>query len=120
MKYYTTPISPELFESGEIGASTGISDIYFDTSPQETVTKIVIATLVDKLPEWERSAVEMTVMYKMTYEEAAEEISFRRGKKTDKKTVWKWSRKGMQQLEEWLSQPWVHNITGGKVPKRGS
>lgn len=116
MKPYTTPVSPELFESGNIGASTGVSDVYFDTSPEEDVTKIVVATLVEKLPEWQRSAVEMTIMYKMTYEDAAEHISLMRGKKTDKKTVWKWSRKGLRQLEEWLTQPWVHNITGGKVP----
>jgi DNA-directed RNA polymerase specialized sigma24 family protein len=114
---YSTPISPELFESGAIGLSTSLTDTYFDDTPIEDVLKIVVSTMVDRLPEWERSSVEMTVMYKMTYEEAAKEISLRRGVKTDKKTVWKWSRRGMEKLKEWMEQPWVHNITGGRVPQ---
>lgn len=110
------PISPELFESGGIGASTANKDYYFDNRPKEEVLKIVISTLVDSLPEWEKSSVEMTIMSKMTYEQAAQEISILRGKKTDRKTVWKWARRGMKMLEEQLQQPWVHNITGGRVP----
>jgi len=117
VRKYSSPISPELFESGAIGAYTAVHDVYFDDRPPEEVLKIVVSTLVEMLPEWERSSVEMTVMYKMTYEQAAKEISVRRGKKTDKKTVWKWSRRGMEQLRVWLEQPWVHNITGGRVPE---
>lgn len=119
MKKYSSPVSPELFESGDIGMSASILDKYFDNTPKEEVLKIVISTFVDALPEWERSSVEMTVMYRMTYEAAAQEISIRRGVKTDKKTVWKWSRRGMKRLQESLEQNWVHNITGGRVP-RGS
>jgi DNA-directed RNA polymerase specialized sigma24 family protein len=119
VKRYSSPVSPELFESGDIGLSSSTTDIYFDDAPPEEVLKIVVSTLVDNLPEWEKSSVEMTIMSKMTYEQAAKEISIRRGIKTDKKTVWKWSRKGMEMLRESLEQPWVHNITGGRVP-RGS
>jgi len=109
-------VPPEYFESGEIGRQTATFDEPF-MHEQEDVLRIVLDNFINMLPEWNRSSVQMTLMSKMTYEEAANVITTLRGIHTDKKTVWRWTYKGVEMIQEWLSKaPWVNNITGGKIP----
>ena len=79
--------------------------------------RIVLDDFVNLLPEWQRSAVQMTVMANMTYREASEIISTLRGIPTDRKTVWRWSKSGVEQIMEWMRKsPWVGAITRNKIP----
>ena len=116
MRSYSSPISPDLFESGDIARSTGVEDEYFKEEGEEAV-RMVLHVFMDMLPKWEREAIEMTIMKRYTYEEAAKHISLARGKRTDKKTVWKWTRVGMERLRGWLAQAeWASHMTGMKIP----
>lgn len=110
-------IPPDYFDSGEIGRQTSSGDSYFTSSEREDSTRMVLDTFVKNLPEWKRSAVQMCIMSNMTYEQAAEHISSLRGKKTDKKTVWRWARAGVEDLKAWLvKSPWVSPMTNSKIP----
>jgi DNA-directed RNA polymerase specialized sigma24 family protein len=116
MRRTTSYINPEYFDSGEIGRQTADEDKYF-ASDSEPSVRIVLDNFVKFLPEYRKTAVEMCVMAGLTYEEAADEISLRRGIKTDKKTVWRWARAGLEDLKLWLSNsPWVSAATNGKIP----
>lgn len=116
MKHSLSFVSPEYFDSGAIGRMTATNDEYF-VQEMEPAVKVVLDEFVSLLPEWSRSAVQMCVMSGMTYEEAAEHISVLRNKKTHKKTVWRWARKGVEELREWLVMaPWVSTMTSGKIP----
>lgn len=110
-------IPPEYFDSGEIGRQTSSGDNYFTSKRHEDSTRMVLDTFVKNLPEWKKSAVQMCVMSNMTYEQAAEHISELRGKRTDKKTVWRWARSGLEDLKVWLvKSPWVFYMTNSKIP----
>lgn len=110
-------VPPEYFESGEIGRQTARQDNYFTSAEAEESTRMVIDNFVNQLPEWKRSAVQMCIMANLTYEEAAEEISVLRGKKTDKKTVWRWAKAGVEDMKKWLvKSPWVAAMTNDKIP----
>ena len=118
MKPYTSPFSPEMFNAGEIASASATNDEYFSPDfDADDAARIVLDVFVNLLPEWKRSAVQMCVMSKLTYEEAAERISVMRGVKTHKKTVWRWAQQGVTQMRGWLvNAPWVSTITGGKIP----
>lgn len=109
-------IPPDYFDSGEIGKQTASDDDYFSSDYEESV-RMVLDNFVQSLPEWKRTSVLMCVMSNITYEQAAKEISAMRGVKTDKKTVWRWAKAGLEDLKEWLSKSfWVSHITNGKIP----
>jgi DNA-directed RNA polymerase specialized sigma24 family protein len=109
-------IDPALFDSGAIGQATGREDEYF-SSETESAVRIIMDNFVKQLPEYKRTAVEMCVMSKITYEEAAKHISIMRGVETDKKTVWRWAQSGVEDLKRWLmDSPWVAPVTQGKIP----
>ena len=110
-------VSPDYFENGEIGRQTATRDDYFSSPDAEEASRMVIDNFVNQLPEWKRTAVQMCIMANLTYEEAAEEISILRGKKTDKKTVWRWARAGVEDMKGWLvKSPWVASMTNNKIP----
>jgi len=112
----TVFIDPNLFESGSIAQSTGRKDNYF-SSDSEDVVRMVLDNFIKQLPPLKHAAIEMCVMSKITYEEAAHEISLKRGVETDKKTVWRWAQSAVEELKEWLmDSPWVSAITQGKIP----
>lgn len=116
VKKYVVSLDPNLFESGSIGLQTAERDVHFDTDTEPTV-RMVLDVFVSLLPENHRSAVEMCIMSRLTYEEAAERISIDRGIQTDKKTVWRWAKAGAEQLRRWLiDSPWVGPLTNGKIP----
>lgn len=93
----TAIVSPEYFDSGEIGRQTANPDGYFKTI-NETTLKIVIDHFVQRLPDNHRAAVEMCVMQGLSYATAAEHFTVERGITTDPKTVWRWANKGIEQL----------------------
>jgi hypothetical protein len=116
VKKTTVYVDPAFFDSGEIGAKTGTYDSHFLNDTEDSV-RMVLDSFVSQLEEYKKSAVEMCVMSKMTYEEAAEHISVARGIETDKKTVWRWARAGLEDLRSWLmDSPWVSPLTNGKIP----
>jgi hypothetical protein len=118
MKSYSSPFSPEMFNGGEIASASATHDEYFGPDfDADNATRIVLDDFVNLLPEWKRSAVQMCIMSKLTYEEAAERISVMRGVDTHKKTVWRWAHQGVEQMKEWLvKSAWVGTLTGGKIP----
>jgi len=116
MRRSTSYVNPEYFDSGNIGRQTATEDEYFASSSEPSV-RIVLDSFVRLLPEYRKSAVEMCVMAGLTYEQAADEISLRRGVKTDKKTVWRWAHAGLQDIQLWLSESsWVAAATNNKIP----
>ncbi len=111
----STSVPPEFFDSGQIGAQTASYDE--EDKEGDDVVRIIIDDFIQFVPEWKRSAVQMTVMSKLTYEEAAEKISVMRGVPTDKKTVWRWAQEGLQIVKDYLiASPWVGAMTNGKIP----
>ena len=113
----TAIVSPDVFGSGAIGEQTATVDEYF-TDLDESTLRIVVDHFVSKLPEPQKSAVEMCIMHKITYEEAAEKISIDRGIRTDKKTVWRWAQQGVETLGKMFdAAKWTAAIS--KVPGDG-
>ena len=109
-------VSPDAFGSGEIGRQTASEDQYFKQEPEPSV-RMILSYFVQHVPEYKRSAVEMCVMSQITYEAAAEVISVMRGTPTDKKTVWRWAKAGLEDIKGMLIRsPWVNAATNGKIP----
>lgn len=109
-------MDPEYFSSGNIARQAATHDKYFKEEIEPAV-RVVLDEFVSLLPEWSRTAVQMCVMSGITYEEAAKHISIMRGITTHKKTVWRWARKGVEELRAWLTvAPWVGTMTDGKIP----
>lgn len=110
-----TIISPDYFESGEIGRQTAGDDEYFVSTNEKTL-RIMFDHFVGKLPEYQRSAVQMCVMSGMTYEQAGEIISVQRGIRTNKKTVWRWAQQGVEMLGKMLQAAGWAAAISPKVP----
>ena len=109
-------VSPEAFGSGEIGRQTAVEDEYFKKNPEPSV-RMILFHFVEHVPEFKKSAVEMCVMSQLTYEEASQKISALRGISTDKKTVWRWAKAGLEDIKVMLIRsPWVNAATNGKIP----
>lgn len=94
----TAHIDPDYFDSGAIGAQTAVEDQYFRSGAEPTL-RIVIDYFLKKLDDNERIAVQMCVMEGYSYNEAAKWFTEERGRPTDRKTVWRWARNGLQKLE---------------------
>jgi DNA-directed RNA polymerase specialized sigma24 family protein len=110
-----TTLDPEAFASGQIGIQTATYDEPFRQDKDSTI-RIVIDHFVSKLPEPQKSAVEMCIMAGMTYEEAARHITIDRGIITHKKTVWRWAKQGVNMLGRMFQNAgWVGAIDP-KVP----
>ena len=92
-----TTLDPAALESGDIGRQTAVTDRYFDGDVEPTL-RIVVGHFLERLPEPQKTAVEMCIMKRMTYKEAAEWFSAERGRVTDPKTVWRWAQQGVEQL----------------------
>ena len=102
-----TMLDPEYLESGTIGLSTAVYDEYFTERPEPTL-RIVLDTFLQHVPEPQKTALEMCVMKRVTYKEAAEYFTTLRGKPTDPKTVWRWAQQGVQMMGVMLSNtPWA-------------
>jgi hypothetical protein len=111
----STSVPPEFFDSGQIGAQSASYDE--PDKEGDDVVRIIIDDFLQFVPEWKRSSVQMTLMSKMTYEEAAQKITELRGVRTDKKTVWRWAQEGVEIIKEYLmASPWVGAMTKGKIP----
>ena len=108
-------IPPEYFDSGEIGNQTAGADRYF-TSTSEPTLRIMFDHFLSKLPEPQKSAVEMCIMSGITYEQAAEYISVDRGANTDRKTVWRWAQQGVEMLGKMLNAAGWTAAISPKVP----
>ena len=109
-------VSPDAFGSGEIGRQTAVDDEYFEQNPEPSV-RMILDHFIKYVPEYKKSAVEMCVMSMITYEAAAEQISIARGVNTDKKTVWRWAKAGLEDIKAMLIRsPWVNAATNGKIP----
>ncbi len=92
-----TSLDPAAMESGDIGRQTADVDTYFASGVEPTL-RIVVHQFLEQLQEPQRAAVEMCIMKRMTYKEAAEWFTLERGVKTDPKTVWRWAQQGVDRL----------------------
>jgi DNA-directed RNA polymerase specialized sigma24 family protein len=92
-----TTLDPAVLESGDIGRQTANVDEYFDGGVEPTL-RIVVHHFLAQLEEPQRTAVEMCIMKRMTYKEAAEWFTLERRVKTDPKTVWRWAQQGIERL----------------------
>jgi DNA-directed RNA polymerase specialized sigma24 family protein len=105
-----TTLDPAALESGDIGRQTAVTDQYFDGDVEKTL-RIVVTHFMDQLREPQRAAVEMCIMKRMTYKEAAHWFTEERGIRTDPKTVWRWAQQGIAILTEMFENArWVHAI----------
>lgn len=96
-----THLDPEYLESGSIGMATAVYDEYFTERPEPTL-RIVLDKFIEHVPEPQRTAMEMCVMKRMTYKEAAEYFTTQRGVTTDPKTVWRWAHQGVKHMARML------------------
>ena len=112
-----TTIEPGAFEAGSIARQNHDIDIPFiDPSDPEAFAR-VLNYLVEKLDEPDRSCVSACVMKGISYREAAEIIEIEVGRLVDKKTVWRWTQRGVDQLRVWLeATPWVGILVGDRIP----
>lgn len=108
-------VSPDYFASGEIGAQTADYDKYFTTGEEPTL-RIMFDHFVAKLPEPQKSAVQMCIMSRLTYEQAAEHFTVERGINTDRKTVWRWAQQGVEMLARMLKAAGWAAAMSPKVP----
>jgi DNA-directed RNA polymerase specialized sigma24 family protein len=110
-----TTLDPVALESGDIGRQTANTDRYFDGGVEPTL-RILVSHFIERLDEPQRTAVEMCIMKRMTYKEAAEWFTLERGIKTDPKTVWRWAQQGVDRLGRMFQRArWMHAIEP-KVP----
>lgn len=106
-------LDPEYLASGSIGAQTASEDEYFRTGNEPTL-RIVVDYMLQQLEEPQRTAVQMCIMERISYAQAAQWFSSERGKKTDPKTVWRWAQQGVEQLARMFEKAgWAAQI----VPK---
>jgi len=110
-----TTISPDAFGTGDIGAQTATHDKYFYEDKDSTI-RIVLDHFVARLPEPQKSAVEMCIMAGMTYQEAADHMTVQRGIVTDKKTVWRWAKQGVEMLGRMFKSAGWAGAISPKVP----
>ena len=112
-----TTLDPRSMDYGEIAKQTAIEDRYFDNDRLEALA-LILDHLVDQLIEPDQSAVRMCVMANLSYPEAGRLLGNERGGKPyDPKTVWRWARRGVLQLKEWLTaSEWLSDMTGGRIP----
>lgn len=108
-----TSLDPRAFAFGEIAAQTADRDDYF-ARPRLEVIQLVLDHLVDELQEPDRAAVRMCVMANLSYPEAGRLLGNDRngGKAYDPKTMWRWTKRGLATLEEWLQDAaWLSEVT---------
>jgi DNA-directed RNA polymerase specialized sigma24 family protein len=105
-----TTLDPAALGSGDIGRQTAVEDFYFNGEVEPTL-RIVVHHFLERLEDPQKSAVEMCIMKRMTYKEAAEWFTQERRKNTDPKTVWRWAQQGVAQLGKMFENAqWAHGI----------
>lgn len=110
-------IDPAWFEYHGIGGQTAVEDTYFDPGEQVDTLEKVIGLVVDRLPEPDRTCVRVTVMHRHSYEHAAGYLEVDLGYRPDRKTVWRWTQRGLDQIKDELqSSPWANVLLDGRIP----
>lgn len=97
-----TSLNPAFLDSGSIGAATASHDEYFTQRPEPTL-RIVLDQFLQRVPEPQKTAVEMCVMKRVTYKDAADWFTTSRGITTDPKTVWRWAQQGVAMMGKMLA-----------------
>lgn len=114
-----TSLDPSWFEHGAIAKQTATLDTYPSSDADATpgALLMVLDEMVQQLPEPDRSAVQMTVMSGYSYQEAAEMLEPQLGRLVDRKTLWRWARRGLLTVKERLGDaPWASVLTEGRIP----
>lgn len=114
-----TSIDPASMEAGSIARQTGSDDRYF-AIPEDVLT-LIVRSMVDRLPEPDRSCVQMTVMHRLSYAEAGRLLApwLGRNKPIDGRTVWRWAKRGVASLQAALEEsPWAADMLVDRVPVR--
>ena len=111
-----TILDPELLERGEIGELTAWWDEYFRPS-EPGALEIILGELVDGLDEPYRSCVQMVAMHGMTNEEAAAHLEAELGRRVHRKTVWRWVRRGLDEVQAAVTgTSWFSVLLSDRVP----
>ena len=108
------PILNEI-DAGPLAEQLSTHDDLDLTNPE--VLALLIGHLVDRLPEPHRSAVQMTQLKGLTYQEAADLLAPELGREVHRRTVWRWAAYGRRQLREWMEQaPWINALLSDRIP----
>lgn len=124
-----TSLDPEWFEAGTIGEQTATTDVYFADTSFDSMA-LILQQFVEELTEPHRTAVQLIAMQGVTYAEAAALIGddldlvywlgHKPGWQPDRKAVWRWTRRGLTQLHDWLgATEWAGILTDGRIPGTG-
>ena len=108
------PILDEV-DAGALAGQLASHDNLDLDDPQ--VLALLVGHLVDQLPEPQRSAVQMTQLKGLTYQEAADLLAPELGREVHRRTVWRWAEYGRRQLREWMEQTsWIKTLLGDRIP----
>jgi hypothetical protein len=101
-----------------IGETDGLvtRDEYFD-SDRTAVLALLLDHLVETLPEPDRSCVVMVAMKGLPLSQAAELLSPSLGRTVHRKTVQRWTLRGLERLNVLLGETtWAHALLPGRIP----
>lgn len=114
-----TTIDPELLTRGEVGELTAHHDRYF-VPDHPGALESMFARAVGRLPEPDRSCVVMCAMQGLTYDDAADLLAPELGRTVHRKTVWRWTRRGLAVLRgEFEGTSWMAVLLAGRLPASG-
>lgn len=119
-KPYRFYVDPAFFQDGNLAAaasSKSAEQEVMDNGGPYLDAGLVISKLVDQITDerW-KASLQMTIMERLTYERAAELLSEEMGRKLDRKQVWRWAQKGLEQMQSWLEDlSWVTELSP-KIP----
>lgn len=103
-------LDPSWLRGGSLGSQTATHDNPFPEM-RDDVVALVVDRFIERLPDKEREAVSMCVIGGMSYAEAGAEMGH------DKKTVWRWCKRGLGRIESWITgAPWLRELAGDRLP----
>lgn len=115
-----TTIDPELLSRGDVGASTAHYDAYFQTDDPGAL-EVIFGRAVARLRQPDRACVTMVSMHGMTYDDAAELLHPELGRRVHRKTIWRWTQRGLAKLrQELLGSSWAAILLADRIPSPGA
>lgn len=112
-----TTIDPAMLSRGEVGELTAAYDTYFAPEGSDAL-EVILEQSVDRLREPDQSCVRMVSMAGMTYDDAAEHLHRELGRRVHRKTVWRWTQRGLDVLrDELVGASWAAILLAGRVPQ---
>lgn len=115
-----TTIDPAMLSRGEVGELTAVHDDYFDSGEPDAL-EVILGRAVERLPEPDRSCVTMVAMHGMTYDDAADHLYRELGRRVHRKTIWRWTQRGLDALRaELRGSSWAAILLADRLPPAGA